>query len=75
MPEVVNPQVTDTITQVDTQVIAEAPAHSMALAYQVLAHSVGHSMQNGANGRQIIQTIAAATAAKSLELIARIGVS
>ncbi|MCA9702000.1 MAG: RebB family R body protein, partial [Myxococcales bacterium] len=39
------------------------------------AHAIGHSIQNGTAGAQNLQTIAAATTAKSVEMIARIGTS
>ena len=73
MPDQVNAQITDAVTQTNTKVIAEAPAHAMAMAYQMLAHAVGQSMQNATMTQQNLQTIAAATTAKSVELIAKIG--
>jgi poly-gamma-glutamate capsule biosynthesis protein CapA/YwtB (metallophosphatase superfamily) len=75
MPDQVNPQITDAITQTNTKVLAEAPAQAMAMAYQMLAQAVGHSMQNATMTQQNVQTIASAATAKAVELITKIGAS
>ncbi|MCR4377663.1 MAG: RebB family R body protein, partial [Rhodospirillales bacterium] len=36
----VNAQITDAVTQTNVKVVAEAPAQSMAMVYQTMAHSI-----------------------------------
>ena len=42
----VNSQITDAVTQTNVKVLGEAPAQSMALVYQTMAHSMSLAMQN-----------------------------
>lgn len=69
MPTTVNEQVTDAVTQTNVKVLAEAPAESMAVIYQVLGQTIGLTMQNGASAQQNMQTVAAAATARAVELI------
>ncbi|NVJ96520.1 MAG: RebB family R body protein [Alphaproteobacteria bacterium] len=39
MAEIVNPQITDAVTQANVKVLAEGPAMAMGSIYQALAHS------------------------------------
>lgn len=71
MPVQVNEQITDAITQTNTKVVAEAPAQSMAMVYQMFAHAVGTSMQNLTVAQQNMQTIASAATAKLVEMITK----
>ncbi|MCL7753793.1 RebB family R body protein [Polaribacter sp. Z022] len=52
MSDVVNPQVTDAVTQSNVKVVAEAPAMAMGNVYQSLAHSIGILMENAVNQQQ-----------------------
>mgnify|MGYP005995858029 FL=1 len=52
MSDVVNPQVTDAVTQSNVKVVAEAPAIAMGNVYQSLAHSIGILMENAVNQQQ-----------------------
>ncbi len=52
MPETVNTQITDAVTQSNVKVVAEAPAMAMGNVYQSLAHSVGILMENAVNQQQ-----------------------
>lgn len=69
MPEQVNPQITDAITQTNVKVLAEAPAEAMGVVYQVLGQTISLTMQNGASTQQNMQTVAAAATAKAVEMI------
>lgn len=53
----VNSQITDAITQSNLTVLGGAPAQSMATVYQVMAQSVGASMQNAVSNQQSMNTI------------------
>lgn len=52
MPDTVNPQITDAVTQTNTGVLADAPAMAMGTLYQSMAHSVGLMMQNAVYAQQ-----------------------
>ena len=72
MPEAVNRQVTDAVTQTNVTVIGESPAQSMGLIYQSMGHSISLSMQNAVtsqNGMQQINAAAIATACRELLML------
>jgi predicted ATPase len=52
MPNDVNYQITDAITQSNVKVLAEAPAMAMGTIYQALAHSTGMMFENSVNTQQ-----------------------
>ena len=51
MAEVVNPQITDSITQVNTKVLGEAPAQAMGTLYQTASASAGIALQNAVHAQ------------------------
>ncbi len=55
--EKVNPQITDAVTQTNVSVVAAAPAQSMGVVYQNLAHALGISMQNAVIAQSSMQQI------------------
>lgn len=57
---VVNSKITDAITQTNVKVLAEAPAQSMAMVYQTMAHSISLSMQNAVSSQSAMQQLNAA---------------
>ena len=59
----VNTQITDAVAQVDLGVIGASPAVAMGMVYQMMATSVGHSMQNATNIQQGMQQVGIATVA------------
>ncbi|MEL6864876.1 MAG: RebB family R body protein [Bacteroidota bacterium] len=61
MPEHVNNQITDAVTQTNVKVVAEAPAMAMGSVYQTAAHSTGLMFENAVNA-QSQQFILAQTA-------------
>ncbi|MBO9556992.1 MAG: RebB family R body protein [Caulobacter sp.] len=52
MAEIVNPQITDAVTQSNVQVIGDAPAMAMSSIYQSLAHSMGILFENAVSAQQ-----------------------
>lgn len=60
MPDIVNPQITDAVTQTNTSVLSDAPAMAMGTLYQSLAHSVGLMMQNAVSAQQQLNIAAQA---------------
>lgn len=57
MADTVNSQVTDSVTQTNVKVVAEAPAQAMGLVYQTMAHSISLSMQNAMQAQSSQQNI------------------
>ena len=53
----VNSQITDAVTQTNVKVLGEAPAQSMALVYQTMAHSMSLAMQNSMQTQGALQQI------------------
>ena len=48
---IVNPQITDAVTQSNVKVVAEAPAMAMGTLYQSMAHSTGIMYENAVNNQ------------------------
>ena len=46
---IVNPQITDAVTQSNVKVVGEAPAMAMGTLYQSMAHSTGIMFENAVN--------------------------
>jgi len=68
-PATVNDQITDAVTQSNVKVLGEAPAMALGTVYQVMAQSVGLSMQNAVSAQQQMNTIAQAATAQGVNLI------
>ncbi len=51
-PTPVNGQITDSVTQANTEVLGNAPAMGMGAIYQSLGHSTGILYENGVNTQQ-----------------------
>ncbi|GBF82098.1 RebB family R body protein [Aphanothece sacrum] len=65
----VNSQITDAVTQTNVSVVGEAPAQSMAMVYQSMAHSMSLLMQNSVlaqGGMQQINSAVVATACQRI---------
>lgn len=69
MADIVNPQITDAVTQSNVKVIAEAPAMALGTLYQTMAHSLGILMHNAVTAQQNMNTIAEATTTQGVALI------
>jgi hypothetical protein len=52
MADIVNPQITDAVTQSNVKVLGDAPAMAMAAIYQSLAHSTGILFENAVAAQQ-----------------------
>ncbi len=52
IPTPVNGQITDSVTQANVKVVADAPAMAMGATYQSLAHSTGILYENAASSQQ-----------------------
>jgi hypothetical protein len=65
----VNGQVTDAVTQTNVKVLGEAPAQSMALVYQSMAHSISLAMQNAQQAQGGLQQIGNAVTSSAVTMI------
>jgi hypothetical protein len=52
MAETVNPQITDSVTQTNVNVLGDAPAMAMGNVYQASAHSLGLMFENAVSAQQ-----------------------
>lgn len=67
-----NGMVTDAVTQAQMQVLGTAPAHATGALYQVMAQSLGLSMQNAVANQQQMNAIGTALTSHCVALIASI---
>ena len=65
----VNSQITDAVTQTNVKVLGEAPAQSMALVYQTMAHSISLAMENAQQAQGGLQQIGNAVTSSAITMI------
>ncbi len=65
----VNSQITDAVTQTNVTVVGEAPAQSMAMVYQSMAHATSLLMQNSVMAQGGMQQINSAVVASACQRI------
>jgi len=65
----VNSQITDAVTQTNVKVLGEAPAQSMGIVYQSMAHSISLSMQNAQQAQGGLQQIGNAIVSSGVTMI------
>ena len=69
MADIVNPQITDAVTQSNVKVLAEAPAMAMGSLYQTMAHSLGILMENAVTSQNNMNIIGQATTTQGVNMI------
>lgn len=69
MPDSVNTQITDAITQTVTATVGQSASVALGMFFQVEAQAFGQSMQNAVNSQQNINQIAEATTAVAVAKI------
>lgn len=52
MAELVNPMITDAVTQSNVKVVGESPAMAISTLYQSMAHSTGVLFENAVSAQQ-----------------------
>ena len=62
IPTAVDSQITDSVTQSNVKVLAEAPAYAMSSIYQAMAHSTGILFENAVAAQQQQNALAQAAA-------------
>lgn len=60
MADIVNPQVTDSVTQANTKVLGDAPAMAMGSIFHAFSHSTGILMENSVTAQQQLNIAAQA---------------
>ena len=65
----VNSQITDAVTQANVKVLGEAPAQSMALIYQTMAHSISLAMENAQQAQGGLTQIGNAVTSSAITMI------
>jgi hypothetical protein len=75
MADIVNPQITDAVTQSNVKVVSEAPSIAMATVYQMLGQAVGLTMQNASAAQNQMQSVSTAAIGKVVEMIISISPS
>lgn len=68
-PTLVNGQVTDSVTQANVKVLADAPAHSLATVYQISGNTAGLSMQNAVASQQSKSLLGTAATTQGVNLL------
>jgi len=68
-PTPVNGQITDAVTQTNVKVLGEAPAQSMAMVYQTMAHSISLAMENAQQAQGGLQQIGNAVTSSAITMI------
>jgi hypothetical protein len=71
MPNNVNEQVTDAVTQTNVKVVAEAPAQAMAAFYQVIAAANGMAAQNAVSNQHNLNQLNATIVAQAISIISK----
>lgn len=68
-PTLVNGQITDAVTQTNVTVLGNAASNAMATLYQVMAHSVGLSMQNAVAHQQRMNALSSGVTTQGVNLL------
>ena len=69
----VNPKITDAVTQTNVKVVGEAPAESLALSTQALAHAVSLAMENATQTQGGMQQVNNTATASIISMIMQVG--
>lgn len=73
IPTPVNGQITDSVTQANVHVLADAPAMAMGAIYQSLAHATGILYENATNAQQQLAIVAQAATNQGVVQIYTVG--
>lgn len=67
---IVNPQITDAVTQTNVKLLGEAPAEAVAVASQAVVHALGLAMENASQTQGGMQQINNTSVGALISLIA-----
>jgi len=71
LPTPVNSQITDSVTQANVKVLADAPAMALGNLYQMVSTSLGLAAQNAVSAQQQSNIIHQATTTHATEKVSR----
>lgn len=69
MPAVVNPQITDAITQTNVKILGDAPGMAMGMLYQATGQALGNAAHNATTAQQNANTVLQATTTQGVALM------
>lgn len=72
-PTAVNDQITDSVTQSNVKVLAEAPAIAMGSLYQAASHSMGVAFENAVSHQQQAAILAQAVTTQCVATLFGVG--
>lgn len=76
MPDIVNPQITDAVTQSNLNILGDAPAVALGNLYQATAQALANAAHNATTAQQNANTILQASTTQGVALIyGRVGAS
>lgn len=75
MANIVQPQVTDAVTQTNVKVLGESPVGALGVSSQAMAHAVGLAMENATQAQGGMQQMGNAAAVSIMAMITKAGSS
>jgi hypothetical protein len=69
MNDIVNPQITDAVTQTNVKILGESPAQAVSMALQANSHATSLAMQNATQAQGNIQQVANTASSRIVALI------
>ena len=69
MADIVNPQITDAVTQTNVKILGDAPCMAMANLYQATAQALSNAAHNATAAQQNANTILQATTTQGVALL------
>ncbi len=66
---IVNPQITDAVTQTNVKILGDAPGMAMGLLYQATAQALANAAHNATTAQQNANTILQATTTQGVALL------
>lgn len=69
MAEIVNPQITDAVTQANVKILGDAPGMAMANLFQASAQALANAAHNATSAGQNANTVLQATTTQGVALL------
>ncbi len=69
MPDITNPQITDSVTQSNVQILGSAPAQAMGAFFQATGNALSLAAQNATAAQQNSGTVLQATTTTGVSLL------
>lgn len=75
MANIVQPQITDAVTQTNVKVLGESPVGALGVSSQALAHAMGLAMENATHTQGGMQQMGNSAAVSIMAMITKAGAS